>query len=66
MEATMALPYKTGGQDVVHFVAYFETRPVGVILSVVKQVIETKSHSSFVTPFAGVSAQRDPVFTHFL
>jgi hypothetical protein len=63
MEATMALPYKTGGQDVIHFVEYFETRPVGVILSVVKQVIETKSLSSFVIPFAGVSAQRSRMYS---
>jgi hypothetical protein len=66
MEATMAMPNKTGGQDVIHFVEYFETSPVGGVLGVVKQAIETKSLSSIVIPFAGVSAQRNPVCTHFL
>ena len=29
----MALPYKTGSQEVIDFMVYLETRPMGVILS---------------------------------
>ncbi len=42
MEAIMALPYKTGGQNGIGFIEYCETRPAGV-----KNAIDIKSFIRF-------------------
>jgi hypothetical protein len=60
MEAIMALPYKTGSQNIIDFIEYVGTKPAGGIWDGLNRAINnSKSSSSFVIVFAGVSAERN-------
>jgi hypothetical protein len=65
MEAIMALPNKTGSQEVINFIWFLENKPTGGILSGVQKTIDTKSSSSLVIPLSVFSTQGNLVSSSF-
>ncbi len=63
MEAIMALPNKTGSQEVIDFIDYLETKPAGGILGNVNRATNNKFFSSFVISFSGILAESNPALS---
>jgi hypothetical protein len=65
MEAIMALPYMTGGQEVINCIGSLETKPVGDALSGIPKIIDMKLMSGSINPLSGASTQRSLVCSSF-
>lgn len=63
MEAIMALPDKTGSQDVIEFV-HLEIGPAGVIVGGAKKAIDTNSFNSLIPSFS-VVRPREHASVHY-